>query len=644
MDIRSRHALLSLCIAPSLLLSACGGGGMTRSEPAPAAQPPPPPPPPPPAAAQTGPCQAPVTGPCNVTTPGVLAWNEFGMTGGRQSDFELNVTGGGWLNLRGGEYRFGRTSISGASLVVWDTLISDVFVLHDASYQGKTSLWLTGTVRGNVTNDDLLSLRHKCGTGLNACIEDRHSRIEGNYTQGATAELEAVLGWDLQITGSAALDGKLTLVRGTSQSYVMPTAPASVLILHANGGIAGQFASWGSDGLFVEGTVRYASNDVFFDATRISVQAAMASAGQDRETLAVASRLDRSFGRADGFAAGPASALSETQRQFVASAASIQHIGDVEQARRSLDSLSGRAHALAAAALDDQFASSTARLRTRLDALAPGAATPRIWSETFADSGRLSGAHATDGVASGYEAWLSSNWLVGGSVASSESSMHFDRYGGEVAGQTPMANAYAYYRDTHWYATGVAGVASTSLQTRRPIDLGIAGLHDAQSRRRVGELQIHGEVGGRVNVGRGRLSPFVGLDYAYRRDDGFTEQGDTGFELAAAPASTGLLSGSLGLRFAQDWRFEGNRWLRLDLDARYQRRVADYGDDPQAAFVGTPDVAFELAAWQPLGSSAMTLGFTGGLDRYWQWSLDYERQFGTNIDDSGWLLGVRREF
>ena len=92
------------------------------------------------------------------------------------------------------------------TLVVWDTLISDVNIAHDFTglgFEGKSELWLTGTVRGNVSNDELLSLRHKCGTGLNACIEDRRSRIEGNYVQGETGRLEAVLGWDLQITGSA---------------------------------------------------------------------------------------------------------------------------------------------------------------------------------------------------------------------------------------------------------------------------------------------------------------------------------------------------------------------------------------------------------------------------------------------------------
>ncbi|MDR7135406.1 uncharacterized protein with beta-barrel porin domain [Lysobacter niastensis] len=632
-------------LAGMLLLAACGGGGQAvRSDPVPAvvAPPPaPPPPPPPPQPSPTALCPSPITADCYVKVDYTLTWNEIKMTGGRQSDHALIVDGTGWLNLVDGEYRFGGgTQIAGGELVVWDTLVSDVKIF-DTGFSPGGTLWLTGTVRGDVDNRNLLSTRHKCGTGLSVCAEDRHSRIEGDYSQVAWGTLELVLGWDLQITGSAALDGKLRLIKGTSQSYVLPSA-SSVLLLHAAEGVTGQFDEWAAQGLFLEGALRYTANDVFFDATRISVASAMSTAGVAGPVeLASADNLDRAFEQADRFARLPPSALNQAQQRFLDSAASIQHIRDHDQALRTLDSLGGRIHAQMPEAIGHQASAHARQLDAHLERLTP--ATAGAWSAPM--EYRAQGAGGA-GHIGGHDAWFGPNWLVGGSVALGSSWMQFDSLGGQADGPSPSANLYAQYRDAggRWYATGMLGMTDASLRIQRGIDLGDAGVHTAYSQRRIGQAYMQGEIGRRFQVGRGRLSPFLGLDYAGSRDDGFVEQGETGLELIADPTSASFMHGTAGARYARDWRLGAKGWLQFDLDARYRHRLADHGTTPRAAFAAIPEVRFDLPAWpQQQDSGSVSLGLLAGIGE-WTGTLDHTRQFSADVPDAGWWLGLQRDF
>lgn len=639
-------SVTALCLCSAVLLSACGGA--TRfsfvSDPPPPGVPPPTQPPPPPAPVE--PCPAPITSNCIVETVPTPTWNELAMTGGRQSDHRLFVWGpGGWLNLKDGEYRFsGGTEIAGATLVVWDTLISDVNIAHDFTglgFEGKSELWLTGTVRGSVSNDELLSLRHKCGTGLNVCTEDRRSRIEGNYVQGETGRLEAVLGWDLQITGTAWLDGDLMLLRGTSKSYVLPTAPSSVLVLRAAGGLTGQFTQWGAQGLFLEGALRYTANDVYFDATRISVAATMAAAGvADAGTLASARNLDRAFGRADGYARDATEALTPSQQRFLESAASIQHIGDMHQATRSLDSLSGHGYVQASDALHGHAAASAAALQARL-ARQSYRAGPVPWSHPLAATGASSG-RSLVGQASGTDYWLSPRMLVGASVSDGRAAMDLDRMGGQVDGTSPMASVHAYYRSGRWHASGQVGAGHSQLWSRRTIDLGDAGEHLARSRRAVDQVFVHAEFGSELALGAGRLGPFVAFDHSTLRSNGATEQGATGMELVLDPARSTQSFASAGVRYAHDWDTAATRW-QFNLDARYQHRIT--ADDAQyAAFVGTPDATFDLADWsRPAGAGVVNLGLVGDIGRLWSGAFEYRHEFGIDESGGGWFVGLRRE-
>ncbi|WP_157981379.1 autotransporter outer membrane beta-barrel domain-containing protein [Cognatilysobacter tabacisoli] len=584
---------------------------------------------------------------CVVPVRYTPTWDEFRMTGGRQSDFRLVVAGdGGWLNLFGGEYRFsGGTQIAGAGLVVHDTLVSNVHVQYDPTGLGfgPSELWLAGTVRGNVLNEDRVTLHHTCGTGITFCVQPQRSRIEGNYIQAPTGTLEAVLGWELQVTGTAALDGQLILMGARSQGYVLPTAPSSVLVLRADGGISGAFDGWRSSGLFLDGTLRYTAQDVYFDATRISLAAAMASAQASPAARASAARLDAAFAHADRFAGSPADRLAPSQRHFLASAASLQHIRDRHQAERSLSSLSGQGQALLGDALRRQAIHAAGQLDARLAAV-PADARTHAWAEPTALRAATAGGASLDGTTAGSAHWLDRRWLVGAHVAAGDATVGFDAMGGRAHGRAVAGGVFAHRRDGGRHLTVQAGHGRAALTTSRTIDLGDAGVHVATARRPLSHAYVRAEAGRRVPFGAGAWTPYVAVDYSAVRAGRFVEDGATGLELATGDGHTREFALSAGARFAREWPV-GAALVGVSVDARYRMRLDADGAAARAAFTGTPDATFALDAGPASpGAGYVAAGLTGRFPSGWQWAMDYRDGGATGAPDAGWSLFVRRRF
>ena len=301
---------------------------------------------------------------------------------------------------------------------------------------------------------------------------------------------------------------------------------------------------------------------------------------------------------------------------------------------------------MAPGVLQEQTSLIAAQLDTRLDAL-PAGSQAHGWSEPLALDGRWAGRHSLDGEAAGADRWLDGHWLVGTTVANGHATLQFDRMGGYASGTTSLGGVYAHYRNDRAHATVLAGAARARLDTRRPIELGDAGEHQVFARRALLQAFVHGEAGRRIPIGSGQWTPYVAVDYAALRSDGFVEQGDTGFELAAQPAHNGQLSMSIGGRYAHEWNVSGGR-LGLSVDARYQRLLATHGDALQAAFLGAPEASFGLEAWPSTPQvGTLGVGLTGALDTGWTgwtWAMDYRGQFGNEARATNWSFTLRRPF
>lgn len=643
----SPPTVLLLSISTCLLAACGGGGGAVRADTPPPSLAPPP-----------VPCSPPLTADCVVAD--VAGATDQQMTGGRQSDHRLIKRGGGTLTLISQpntfgppvvDYRFsGGTTIEDGRLRVASSasLHSDVLVqtggrlelfgtmTGNATNHGGMYLW--DTVVGDVTNDGVLTPGAYNGNDLVV-----PARIQGDFSQTAAGTLEAVIGavsggfvW---VTGRADIAGTLRLVAYTDAwgPYPLPVAPFSLTVLHADGGVFGQFSGWTSPGLFLTGNLRYLSNDIFFDATSLSAAQVMSAAGAgDALTLGAAGNFDRALGSAGGFTGLPRDGLSDTQRRFLASAAVIQRVQDYDQAIRTFDSLSGHGHAAAVNALLQQAALPAPGLIAHLGRLHAGS-TSGPWSAQAAvasgDAGMFSDTHA------GYDQWLSDRVLLGSSFGWSQGSLQFDRSGGRALDRSPQWDVYLRRNgDADTYVLGNVGYGHHQLGFDRQIDLGI-GRQRAHAERSLDVMHAYAEAGRDFRVGQGRMTPFAALSYAALRGAGFTEQGNTGFELIAQPAFHQRTSAAAGLRFGQDWRRGGGRWTQLNLAAGY-RQLLDQRDDARAAFTGTPDVQFALAGLPPGNGSGwlqLNLG-TGG--QHWAWLLNYDRQAG----DQAVSLGAQLKF
>lgn len=635
------HRAIVLALAAPFALAACGGGsgGMVRgATPAPVSPPPPPPstPPPPPDTL----CPMPITGDCVVTTAGL-------MLNGRDSSNALIVrTGDAFLGLVGSTFRFASgTRIEYGRLSVGSGSAGNVSyynprtVLHsDVTVEAQGTLGMVGEVVGNIDNAGTVDLHGTIrGNLVNAGRVEFSAaqygdpvEIAGDFSQTPAGTLAFALApsdWDspatLSIGGRAMLGGTLLLQQYTDAwgPYPLPAARAHQ-ILHADGGVFGTFDRWTSPGLFIEGALRYGTNDVWFDLSRISVQAAMAGQGFGGITLASAGNLDRALAGADHFAAMPSS-LSATQARFLRSANRLLWLADATQAARSLNSLAGSEHARLATDAQQRASAAAGELALQAGTRAMDGLASR-WSRPLAN-----------GSIDGYDQWLGPRTLLGGSVAR-ETAM-----ASGASSNEQRASLYLHHRGARWLGTVVASAGRGSALLQRRIDLADGRSHVAGAQRRFDVGQLHAELMRPLPLAGGDLQPYAALDAGLVRGSGFLEQGDTGFELSSGGGALHQLGATLGLRYARDGRIGGQR-VRL-LAELQQTRQLHAGGQWQAAFLGVPDAAFDLRDWSQPRTRSAQLSLQGGTVGGWEWAFGGQHG-GNRFAPASWQLRFAHAF
>ena len=630
---------LALCLAVALL-GACGGGsgggygGGVR--------PTPPPPPQPtlprtltlPTAPPVG--TTPFTPSYNASGSMIKLVNSYESFGETRTDGSLTKSGPGMLVMWGNSRFDGGVNVQDGELLAAQ-LFADVTVDPGA----KLTLW--GDIIGDVHVDGEFEPTYD-----NIYIEYEDffdADIFGNYSQSATGTMKAILGIEegapatplLSVSGTASLAGTLDIYKAFG--YVSSQTNGYLeWILHAYGGISGQFATVKlPPSLFITGNINYTPNDVYFLATRISTSSAIVNAGiGDAMTLSSAHHVDSAFALADDFSLLPHVQLDESQRRFLRSAAAIQRIGDDTQAAATFDSLSGQAHVAAQNLLLDHAAAAP-QLQEHLDRVRPGVAGN--WSQHYRGGSATAMANTSGNAeTSGYDQWLGERLLIGSSVSHGQLQAQFEREDGRARSPVQMASAYLHYRgDDGYYATSLVGAGRTRLSMDRTLDLADAGRHVAHSEREIDAALLHVEAGRRMLLGEGRVTPYVAVNHTSLYTDGFTEAGDTGFELEAQPSQLRRTAGEIGVRYARQWRLGGDRWMQLDLSSRYQRILATDGDPLRAAFVGAPQAVFDIDDLsQTTDYGLLSLNLRGGGGRS-TWFFDYDHYVGGKNGDAWWV-------
>ena len=544
----------------------------------------------------------------------------------------LMKQGAGALSLSGTNTYAGATRIERGTLALRDggSIRSDVTIVGQADpAQAALQFMGAGTrVTGNVDNGGSIVLLSSGGSGT----------IDGDYVQRSGAQLLIALGVDaLQVTGTATLQGGGVLINGMLAGYVAQDGKRQELI-HAAGGVSGQFdvaASASADAgiALLQVDYDYDAHNAWLELQQVSVTGAAQAAGLGTRALSSAQRVERAFELLDGDADLQAGT-------FATGAAALQQGGGgFAGLAASLDSLSGKAHALAMAMTFDSIDMNRRALSAQFD---QGEAVPpsgAAWIRTLGAGGQggYSGSgYSVGGWMLGREAALGGDGVLGFAFGETRASAGaaLDR----SRDRQTQGQLYAGWRQGRAYLLGNAGVG----QYQRELDRGLLlGNARAGVQARYGGRFLSGGVEAGYRLGRGALAltPYMGADYSRIDNDAFAEQGGYGFGLSTGGWHASRTRALAGLRGGYRWRA-----LTLGGYAEWQQALSDRGAALDARFVG-------IDAWAPLEGlqPARAGGLFGVSADAWltgnaRLSLGYDQRFGAGDDNRQVSLRVTRVF
>ncbi|WP_312913645.1 S8 family serine peptidase [Stenotrophomonas sp.] len=558
---------------------------------------------------------------------------------GLGSVWSNDISGAGGLIKRGR----GALTLSGENTYSGDTRIEqgNIFLDDGASIRSNVSInpvtWLSppsltfvrdSRVIGNVDNAGIVIVVGDSGTAT----------IQGNYVQHAGGRIYTSLGANaLHVTGTASLDGTLTL--GNAISGYVPRDGVRQDLVRADGGLTGQF----SEPVLVpinvgfsllQADYGYDANTVWLDIDRISVTSAVGNATSAR-TMASAVRVEQVFEQLDGNIAG----LSGS---FGAAAAALQQVdGGVQGLHRSLDSLSGQAHAAATAMTFDTIDMSRRALSAQVAESRATSTAQSSWMRSLGNGGQgsyLGSDYNVGGWMMGSQTLLSGNAVLGVAFGQTHANSMVEASQGRSRDRQTQSQLYAGWSSGAAYVLGQAGVGQYQRELDRGLLLGSerAGVH---TRYRGNFLTSSVEAGYRLGQGRAQLTPYLGADYSRVASDGFREQGGYGFGLRADDWSSTRVQALAGVRGQYLWK-----QVAFNGYAEWQQALGGNGLSLDASFVGV-DAWAPIAGLQPSRSGGLFgLSVDSWLARNTRLSLGYDQRFGPRGDNRQVSLRLRQGF
>lgn len=566
--------------------------------------------------------------------PGKFDWGDVVVSFEGESTWDNSISGAGGLVKRGSgtlviqnESTYtGQTRVEAGTLQALGGLAgSDVYVGPNGTLSGTTFLG------GDLVNAGTVAVDGGFG-GVGSFS------IDGDYTHADGARLDLVLGYaGLTVGGTATLQGGEVRVTGVRPGYI---TQARENVLSTAGGVTGRFDGLDTaPGVFLDGALVYGGYDVWLDVRRVDVSAAAASMGVDIAASGAAQRVETAFGKLDGIAAGTGLVVNP---DFARLAGDFQRTASVDMAAASLRSLSGELHGAAMAATFDALDMGRRTLSERFDRLAAGERRAGGWMEAVGGPASAIGGNGADaqlgGWMAGHDLRLQGNLVAGVAVAETRGNSRFEGLADRSRERQAQVQAYLGVQGEHAYLAGQVGSGQWQRQTDRQLLLGNAyhPVHaDYDGSFSVAAL----ETGWRLDAGSVSLVPYMGVEHARVRSDGFHEEGAYGFGLRSGALDARRTQALTGLRMFHDlgrWRLQGH--------AEWQQTLSSAGLVPLASFVG-------LESWSPLASTdpSRSGGLFGVSALAWlsprsQLGLGYDQRFGPRGDASEMSLRYVREF
>lgn len=467
--------------------------------------------------------------------------------------------------------------------------------------------------------------------------------VQGNYTQAAGSSFVAELAADgradhLTVEGRATLEGGQVVVVQAPGQYLLGQ---SFDLLHASGGVSGQFAGVDQTGLspFLKFGLSYAADQVAVDVTR---GASLASAARTDNQRAVATAADR-------LAIGQG--LPQPLTQLFP-----------EPAQAAFDALSGESHAsLRSVMVDDsRHLRDAALARSRAgrggfaaysdgdgDGDGEGEGAHGAWAQGVKSGGTLDGdgnaaRNEYDGSATwvGYDYRFASGWRLGALGGTGRS----DSHGARLDKGRIKSRHLGVYAGWRWGGFGLdAGLAVARHDVVLDRSVAFNGFsdrthaaYDADSRQ--------GFVEGAYRIRRGAwtFEPYAQFAQVRVKSDAFQESGGAA-ALTGRSAESRVNLSTLGLRFDVGLKGSQQNEEWLSLRGGLGRRHASGDRTPETAVAWRGGEAFAVRG-TPLADNATVLdiGIAARLSADSLLELGYSGQYGDEARDHG--LNARYSF
>ena len=562
--------------------------------------------------------------------PSNFAWGDFSVNFTGNSVWRNPITGSGGLVKAGnGTLTLAETaSYAGATRVEAGGLDIRKGLRSNLSIANGATVWASGALGGNVSNS---------GRFLNGASAP--ASIAGNFSQAATGNLGVWLGSALNVAGTAALNGQMSIL-GVRSGY---TTTAREKLLGA-ASISGTFSSLkAAPNVFLDASLSYDPASVFLDIRRIDVSKAVAGMGLPTVTLASATRVEGAMQAIDAQLVGGKGPIGAA---FIEGAGALQRLGSVAAADRAIRSLSGELHVAADAASLDSIDAGRRALALRFGDLAGQARLQGDWYQALGQPGQggtVAGQFRSEGWLMGSDRRLGANVVAGFAFGSSDTDGFLGAGRDRSRERQTQARFYAGVGRGQAYALGQFGAGHYARQLRRTLFIGERG--EAVASDQTGRFLVASlEAGYRFGSADAALLPHAGIDYVRLQRQGFFESGAEGFGLKTRDGSAERSLALAGLRAERRWATAAGVGLLLRGHVERQRRLSASGLFAQASFVGAE-------AWSPLygegyarSLTRLGLGLDAALSPRTTLSLGYDRLRDAYRDQGQWGLELRHAF
>jgi outer membrane autotransporter protein len=515
--------------------------------------------------------------------------------------------GTGTLTLTQASSYTGLTQVQGGMLVA-KSLASSVSIGAQGVLSG------TPSIAGSVTNQGVLA------------IAGSDTTVGGNYAQQGAGRLAVSLGSALRVTGSASLAGGDLYVTGINQGY---QANAHTDVLTANGGITGTFSNLNvATGVLLSASLNYNSTDAWLNVSQVQASA-VTGVTYTPASFGAAQRVDLAFNQINTQVSSGATVTGNPlPASFINGAASLQQTATTSALQQSLSSLSGQLHAASAAMTFDAMDAGTRALSQRFDRLGDTNAVGG-WTQNLGSYGSM-GRSGYDNVGYDLSGWmvgqdrrLGSNGVLGFAVSQSQDLGRLDEFADQGRSRAIEGMLYGGIVQNQWYAMGRLGMGTYREDMRRHLELGSDVESVASDANGTYDI-AYGESGYRMQWGGVNITPYVNLQYANIRSDGFNELGGDGFGLKAGGQSIERWQGGAGLRAGRDWSWSSGSRLSLQVHLLWQRAFSMRGDVLDASFA-------VLNQWAPVGGIGLSrYGGDAGLSL--DWSISRRSSLSLGMD------------